>query len=74
MINLLISGVCGRLGQTVLECANKTEDIKVAAGVDLCQPKSDLGFPVYESILDVKEKIDVVIDFSRPSTLESLIK
>ena len=74
MINLLISGIYGRLGQTVLECAKNTPDVRVCAGVDTAKSDAHYDFPVYSNIADVKENVDVIIDFSRPAALKGIIE
>lgn len=72
-MKILISGALGRMGRAVFAAASASEDIEVAAGVDLNAKKSDLPFPVYAAFSAVKEKADVIIDFSSSSTLESLL-
>lgn len=65
MINLLINGCNGKMGQVIAKEVFKTSDITVVAGVD----KIDLGdnkFPVYSDANLIKEHIDVIIDFSVP--------
>lgn len=71
MLNVLLSGACGAMGKKVYEIVGAQDDMTVAAGVDkLPQPS---GFPVYSSFGEVKEKIDVIIDFSNASCLDDLL-
>ncbi|MCQ2446739.1 MAG: 4-hydroxy-tetrahydrodipicolinate reductase [Clostridia bacterium] len=70
MTRLILSGAGGRMGRILAEKCREN-DIQVVAGVDIRATKAD--FPVYSSIADVKEEADVVIDFSHPSSLPSLL-
>lgn len=71
MINALIYGICGKMGQNVIAALENEKDIQVVAGVDVsCK---ELSVPVYDDIEKVKENIDVIIDFSRPSSLSSIL-
>ncbi|MBQ9514379.1 MAG: 4-hydroxy-tetrahydrodipicolinate reductase [Clostridia bacterium] len=71
MVNILISGALGRMGRKVFEASKNYGDVKVVAGVDV--KEDNLGFPVYSSFSDVKEKADVIIDFSSKSNLDNLL-
>lgn len=67
-MNVLICGICGKMGTALKELIAADELMKVACGVDIKACENQL-VPVYASFNDVKEKIDVVIDFSSPATL-----
>jgi 4-hydroxy-tetrahydrodipicolinate reductase len=72
MINIIVTGACGKMGKVVSDIVAKRDDCTVVAGVD----KYDDGlrqFPVYSNIADVKESADVVIDFSNPALLDDLL-
>lgn len=73
MINALICGANGKLGQEVAACALKNENIEIVAGVDKYHGIQN-SFPVYDEINEVQEKVDVIIDFSRPDCLEPCLK
>lgn len=68
MIQVLICGICGKMGTTVFELLQNDPDAKVACGVDL-RP-APLSVPVYTSFREVRERPDVIIDFSSASNLE----
>ena len=55
MINVLINGINGKMGQVLLNEINNTDNMKVVAGIS----RND-------NPEDVKEKVDVIIDFSKP--------
>ena len=71
MINILLSGACGKMGNAVARCCKEETDVKIIAGVDKAEVLCD--FPVYKSFDDVKTITDVIIDFSHISVLESLL-
>ncbi len=73
MLNILIVGANGRLGQTVATCVEQSENMQIVAGVDLVAPATPVKFPVYSNINLVSENVDVIIDFSRPLTLEDIL-
>ncbi len=65
MINVLISGANGRMGQVVGELIGQTDDFKVSCGFDK-DDSNAFSFPVYSNLSDIKELPDVIIDFSIP--------
>ena len=73
MINLLISGALGRMGKKVYEACATAEDISPVCGVDRFEDNSNKNFPVYSSFEQVKEKVDVIIDFSAPANLPNIL-
>ena len=73
MVNVLISGAFGKMGKKVREACLLNENVKAVCGVDVKEDFSAPDFPVYSSFKDVKEKVDVIIDFSAPATLKPLL-
>ncbi len=71
MINILLCGANGKMGNAVSRAAEQTEGITIAAGYDL--DTSSNSYPVYDSFNDIKENIDCIIDFSHPSVLDNLL-
>ncbi len=72
MINILLVGACGKMGHAVAASASLTEDVRIVAGVDVFADAT-AQFPIYPDFDSVKEAIDVVIDFSSPKVLPSLL-
>lgn len=73
MIRLILCGCGGKMGTAVRNFATQRTDCEIVAGVDLIVPAQS-SFPVYESIGEVAEEGDVVIDFSHPSALSSILE
>jgi len=72
MIKILISGCCGKMGQVITKLAEGFDDIKIVAGFDIYDT-GKCHYPVYTEIYKCKEKVDVIIDFSNPDALESIV-
>ncbi len=65
MVQILLIGCNGRMGQAITSAAKERTNISIAAGVDV--QSSEQSFPVYTDLNKVTEKIDVIIDFSHHS-------
>lgn len=72
MINVLLSGACGKMGNAVTRCCKEDENLKIIAGVDRVEALYD--YPIFKSFDDVNVTPDVIIDFSNVSVLDSLLK
>ena len=73
-MNLLISGALGRMGKKVYEASVADGILTPVCGVDRFENFSDKNFPIYDSYSKITEKVDVIIDFSAPATLPSLLE
>lgn len=71
MIRVLLTGCGGRMGKVVAQLCASREDFEVCAGVDVALPVCD--FPVYENCCQVKEKPDVIIDFSFHTAISDIL-
>ncbi|NLU35766.1 MAG: 4-hydroxy-tetrahydrodipicolinate reductase [Clostridiales bacterium] len=73
MIKLILHGCNGKMGQAVSSAAAADGNIKIVAGVDPYPNSAENSFPVYETLSQVKEEADVVLDFSVPGALPALL-
>lgn len=71
-INILISGASGKMGHAVASAIADRDDCIVSAGVDL-KTETYGEFAIYADFADLPEKPDVIIDFSNPAALDSLL-
>ena len=72
MVEVLLHGCNGRMGQMLSELISKDEEMKVVAGIEPSgEAKND--YPVYKSFDELKETADVIIDFSTASAIDSLL-
>lgn len=72
MLKIIISGCNGRMGQMLSKTCESFEDIEITAGIDITG-KNLYSYPVYSNIEDFNGSADVVIDFSSPAVLDSLL-
>jgi len=72
MTNIIIVGANGKMGKTIRKLASGRDDINISAGVDKISEKGEIN--IYENIDQVKEDFDVALDFSRPTSLPSLLE
>ena len=73
MTRIIISGCNGHMGKNVERIASETEGVQVVAGIDI-NTASGGAFPVFSSISKCDIPADVVIDFSAPAALDSLLE
>ena len=73
MTSIVICGANGKMGQTIYRCVRDRDDCKIIGGVDLNTEKY-ADFPIYSSVSELPEKPDVIIDYSHPSCLSSLLE
>ena len=73
MTRILLTGACGHMGNVIQSVVASRDDCEIVAGVDIFND-GKASFPIYESIKDVKETADVVVDFSNPSLLNDLLE
>ena len=72
MIRIILSGCNGKMGQVITKAINMRDDCEIVAGVDIDNVMLS-SYPVYSAFKDINTTADVVIDFSHPSTLNSII-
>ncbi|RCX13835.1 dihydrodipicolinate reductase [Anaerobacterium chartisolvens] len=73
MINILMSGCNGKMGQVITRLASGSEELTIAAGYDLNNSK-DNPYPVFTNIHQCDVKVDAIIDFSNPAALENILE
>ena len=65
MLNVLVNGCNGKMGNVVCDLINENENMQVVAGFDRIR-YSDSQFPIFTDIAEITIKPDVIIDFSLP--------
>ena len=73
MINVLVNGCNGKMGQEVINKINNFDKFKVVCGVDI-NNTDKYSFPVYNNVNNIKEKIDVIIDFTIPKATMNILE
>ena len=71
-IQIVLCGCSGHMGHVVADCVRTRNDAQICAGIDLTDTVGG-AFPVFQKPEDVTCHADVLIDFSHPSVLTSLL-
>ena len=72
MLQIILSGCNGKMGRVITDIVNKRDDAVIVAGVDL-DVTANGPFPVFKNFNDIKCEADVIIDFSNPAALDSIL-
>ncbi len=73
MTNIIINGVNGHMGHVLVGLADKDPELTVVAGVDP-YGTNDYSFPVFENLRACNVDCDVVVDFSSPKAVDSILQ
>ncbi len=71
MTNIILNGCNGKMGYAVTKAVSERNDCQIIAGVDLYG--DNINYKVYRSFSELDVKGDVIIDFSNPSVLDSML-
>lgn len=72
MARIILNGCFGKMGRVITDAAKKVPDVTIAAGIDKFKVDGS-AFPVFNSIQECNVDADVILDFSRPEALDSLL-
>ena len=72
-MNIILCGCNCKIGQAIVNESQKFCNMNIVAGVDI-KPDSSKSFPIFSSINDVNIKADIIIDFSNPLALNSILE
>ena len=73
MLEVLVNGCNGKMGQVVCDLVEKDENLLLKCGFDI-KNTGEFTFPVYTNINEIIEKPDVIIDFSVPISTLNILK
>lgn len=72
-MKILLNGCSGKMGQVMTRLLMQDTETKIVCGVDRnCSNKN--SYPVYRTLAEVKEDVDILIDFSNHSCIKDVIK
>lgn len=71
MTKIILCGANGKMGHVIQSVVSGRDDCEIVAGVDINTESKD--FPVYSTFNEIKESADVIIDFSNPALLDSML-
>jgi len=72
MKKIILCGANGKMGHVIRNIVAADKDCEIVAGIDKNTEAAD--FPVYSDFNSIKEEADVIIDFSNPALLNSLLE
>ncbi len=72
MINVIMHGCNGRMGQMISGLVADDADVRIVAGVDIVGDKRN-DYPVFKSISECDIEADVVIDFGAAAAVDALL-
>lgn len=71
MTKIILCGANGKMGHVIQSVVAGRDVCEIVAGVDINTEST--GFPVYSTFGEIKETADVIIDFSNPALLDSML-
>ncbi|RVU54454.1 4-hydroxy-tetrahydrodipicolinate reductase [Anaerosphaera multitolerans] len=71
-MKILLVGATGGMGKTVTELCENSKDFKIVAGIGIGSGER-LSYPLYQNFEDIKEKVDIILDFSHHSLIGSIL-
>ncbi|MEY8000405.1 4-hydroxy-tetrahydrodipicolinate reductase [Clostridium sp. Mt-5] len=72
MIRIILNGCNGKMGKVITDLSEKNSKLSIVAGVDKNCIKGK--FPIFPDISKCDVEADVILDFSRPEALNSLLQ
>ena len=73
MVNIIMHGCNGKMGQTITNIVAADEQAEIVAGIDVYDGITN-KYPVFKNIKDCDVKADVIIDFSNASAVDDLLE
>lgn len=72
MVNIIMHGCNGKMGQVISGLAAADENVNIVAGIDIYDDGHN-DYPVFANINDCNVKADVVIDFASVKAIDALL-
>ena len=80
-LNVVVNGALGKMGQQVLSAVSEDPGMNPVGGIDLAAKDSSLSLdntsytiPLYSSIEEISDGVDVVVDFTNGEGAESVLQ
>ena len=80
-LNVVVNGALGKMGQQVLSAVSEDPGMNPVGGIDLAAKDSSLSLdntsytiPLYNSIEEISDGVDVVVDFTNGEGAESVLQ
>lgn len=73
MLEIMVNGCNGKMGQIVCDLIEENENLVLKCGFDR-NITGEFAFPVFNNIYDITQKPDVIIDFSVPVSTFNILE
>ena len=73
MTKVIITGCSGKMGASLINVAASREDIEIIGGIDIVEPMN-AKFEYAKTFSELKCSADVIVDFSNPVVLDSMLE
>ncbi len=73
MTKVIITGCSGKMGASLINAAASREDIEIIGGIDIVEPMN-AKFEYAKTFSELKCSADVIVDFSNPVVLDSMLE
>ena len=73
MTKIIITGCSGKMGASLINVAASREDIEIVGGIDIVEPVN-AKFEYAKTFSELKCDADVIVDFSNPAVLDSMLE
>lgn len=74
MTKIILNGCFGKMGRAISSIAKSLPDVTIVAGIDKYKDSSFSDYPVFDAVTECEVEADVLLDFSRPDSLEGLME
>ncbi len=73
MTRIIMNGCSGHMGRVITDLVREDKDAEIVAGVDVTD-EGGLPYPVFTDLMKCDVEADVLVDFSSPKALESILQ
>ena len=74
-MKIMLTGYNGRMGRAIIEAASeKPGEFNIVVGISIYPSAINVTFPVFLKPPDYNEKVDIIIDFTHHSTVDSYLE
>ncbi|MBC8631655.1 4-hydroxy-tetrahydrodipicolinate reductase [[Eubacterium] tenue] len=72
MIKVIVNGSLGKMGKVLTRCVNEDKDTELVCGCSMPTGETP-DYKLYNKMSEIKEEVDVIIDFSHFSALDDVL-
>lgn len=72
MTRIIMNGCNGKMGRSITAICAEDAEVEIVAGIDVYQGVENT-YPVFASLAECDVEADVIIDFSNPSAVDSML-